>query len=180
MIRPLVTVLSLTIAGCGGSDEFVPPVEDVPDAAAEPDAAGPALRATGTATAPGTGAERVDCDFFLDVFDVTDDGSGGWTAFGAGEVIRRSFDGDQLLFEFSALVAGPISLTDTGGGVEVRLVGDQTGGMPFWTELEVITGASTGAMTWEGTWTCAPILPGDPDTMDLELDAPGTWTIGPL
>jgi hypothetical protein len=172
--------MSLTATGCGGSDEFVPPVEVAPDAAAEPDAGGPVLRATGAATVDGAGAERVDCSLLLDIFDLTDDGNGGWTATGAGEVIRQSFDGDQLIFEFSALVAGPVSLTVAGAGVEARLVGDQTGGMPFWTELEVLAGAATGAMTWEGTWTCAPILPGDPDTMDLELDAPGTWTIGPV
>jgi hypothetical protein len=175
-----LTVLAVALAACGGADEHVPPVEDVPDAAAAVDAAGAALRATGAATVDGTGTERVTCDFVLDLFEVTDDGSGGWTATSAGEVFRRSFDGDTPLFEFSALVAGPVSLVDTGGGVEVRLVGDQTGGMPFWTELEVITGTMTGAMTWEGGWTCAPILPGDPDTMDLELDAPGTWTIAPI
>ena len=45
--------------------------------------------------------------------------------------------------------------------------------------IETVTGMATGTLTYQGEWTCAPILPGDPKTEDLEVDAPGTWTIAP-
>ena len=180
MVRRLPWLL-LALAACG-DDEIILPEQPAFDAASVSfDAAPPPamLRAEGTAMADGAGAERVECTMYLDIFDlaVTAD---GWTATAGGEVIRRSFDGLDLLFEFSALLGGEVSLTASGGAVEARLVGDQPDdAAPLWLALEVITGEETGDYAWAGSWTCAPILPDDPGAGDLELDAAGTWTIVP-
>ena len=172
----------LAFAACG-DDEIIPPERPVFDATpATFDAPPPPemLRAEATAMADGAGAERVECTMYLDIFDlaVTAD---GWTAAAGGEVIRRSFDGEDLLFEFSALLGGEVSLTSGGGGAaEARRGGDQPDdAAPFWLSLEVITGEETGDYSWAGSWTCSPILPDNPEAGDLELDAPGTWTLAP-
>jgi hypothetical protein len=180
-------VLFILVAACGGDDEIIPPEDRAPDAAppvdAAPivyDAAPPptALRVDATATANGAGQRRVDCTVFLDIIDI-EAADGSWTAFGSGEVIRTSLDGEDLLFEFSALVGGAVSLTRTDDDVQLRLVGDQPDdAAPFWLELEVVSGTADGAWTAEGGWTCSPILPGSP-AEDLEIDAPGTWTLAP-
>lgn len=176
-LRILLSVLLAT--ACGGDDEIIPPGQgggDPPDAAP----AGPVLHAVANAEATGAGDERVVCTVWVDISDLETDGD-GWTGVAAGEVFRQSFDGDAPLFEFQALLGGEVSLTSTGGdAVEVRLVGDQPDdAKPFWLELEVLAGTASGELTYDGSWTCAPILPGDPDTEDLEIDAPGTWSIAP-
>jgi hypothetical protein len=176
----LLTLLVVAFAACG-DDEIIPPDQPVADAAGTTFDAGPPppLRAEASATADGAGAERVECTLWLDITDVVSSAD-GWAGTSAGEVIRRSLDGEELLFEFSALLAGPVTLTGTGGAIEARLVGDQPeDAAPFWISLEAISGGETAAFTWEGTWTCSPILPDDPGAGDLDLDAPGTWTIAP-
>ncbi len=180
---PRLAWFLLALAACG-DDEIIPPEQpaaaDATPAATFDAAPPPAmLRAEGTAMADGAGAERVECTMYLDIFDiaVTDD---GWTAAGGGEIIRRSLDGEDLLFEFSALLGGEVSLTASGETVEARLVGDQPDdAAPLWLSLEVIAGEETGDYAWAGSWTCAQILPDDPEAGDLELDAAGTWTIVP-
>lgn len=147
------------------------------DAAPPPDH----LLADGAAMAESDDG-RVECTFYVDIIDIEPDGDGGWSGTGAGEVFRRSFDPEgNPLFEFQALMGGPVSLTaGDGGAVVARLAGDQPGdAMPFWLELEELEGERTDAAHHAGDWTCAPILPGDPTTEDLEIDAPGTWTIAP-
>lgn len=183
MVRRIACLL-VALAACG-DDEIIPPAGDPEPAtdAAPPAvdaAAAPAgLHAEGTAAADGTGMERVECSLWLDIIDLVP-AAGGWTGTAGGEVIRRSFDGEELLFEFSALLGGEVSLTASGETVEARLVGDQPDdAAPFWLSLEVVTGDETGPYTYQGTWTCSPILPDDPGAGDLELDAPGTWTIAP-
>lgn len=182
MVRLLAWFL-IAIASCG-DDEIIPPEQPVA-ADATPvatfDAAPPpsALRAEGTAMADGAGSERVECSLLLDIAEVAATAD-GWSGLAGGEVIRRSFDGPDLLFEFSALVGGDVGLSENGETVEARLVGDQPDdAAPFWLSLEVISGDETAPFTWDGTWTCSPILPDDPDTGDLDVDAPGTWTIAP-
>ena len=186
MVR-LLAFTVIALAACG-DDEIIPPAELVPDATpvadATPatfDAAPPpaAFRAEGTATGDGAGNDRVECTLFLDIVDVAATAD-GWSGTGSGEVIRRSFDGPDLTFEFSALVGGEVSLAATDGTVEARLVGDQPDdAAPFWLSLEVISGDETAAFTYGGAWTCSPILPDDPETGDLDVEAPGTWTIAP-
>ncbi|HEU5056062.1 MAG TPA: hypothetical protein VFU21_06040, partial [Kofleriaceae bacterium] len=168
MARRLACWLAL-LAACG-DDEIIPPDRPVVDAAAPAvDAAPPpeTLRAEGRAAAGPAAAERVECSLWLDIVGVAATAD-GWTGAGSGEVIRRSLDGEELLFEFSALLAGEVSLTDTGGAVEARLVGEQPDdAAPFWLSLEVVTGEPAGAAgSWQGTWTCAPILPDDPGAGD--------------
>lgn len=182
MVRLLAWSL-LAIAACG-DDEIIPPEQPVAADAmpvATFDAAPPpsALRAEGTAMADGAGSERVECSLLLDITEVTATAD-GWSGLAGGEVIRRSFDGPDLLFEFSALVGGEVGLSENGGAVEARLVGDQPDdAAPFWLSLEVISGEETAPFTWDGSWTCSPILPDDPDTGDLDVEAPGSWTIAP-
>lgn len=187
MVR-LLALSVIALAACG-DDEIIPPAEQVPDATPVADAAPVAIfdaapppaafRAEGTATGDGAGNDRVECTLLLDIVDVAVTAD-GWSGTGSGEVIRRSFDGPDLLFEFSALVGGEVGLTVTGESVEARLVGDQpNNAAPFWLSLEVISGEETGAYTYGGDWTCSPILPDDPDTGDLDVEASGTWTIAP-
>lgn len=161
----------VVLVGCG--DDRLAAID-----AAPPD--GPAvtaLRVEGEATIT-RGADRVDCSFYLDVFDITADGD-TWTVTTGGEVFRRPMP-DGGVFEFSALVGGPGTLVFDGATLEARLFGDALDEDPaFWRALEVLTASETGALAYDGTWTCAPILLGDPGFPDLDLEAPGTWTLRP-
>ena len=49
----------------------------------------------------------------------------------------------------------------------------------FWLELEVIAGEHDGDYHYAGSWVCAPILLDDPGFQDLDIDAPGSWTLQP-
>jgi hypothetical protein len=153
------------------------------------DAGAPAkLRVDGTASgsvggsdagADG-GSDRVECHFFAEIDQLVVSPDGSFTGFGVGEVFRTAYPGDQR-FEFSAFVAGEVSVTHTSeSDVEARLVGDQPeDAKAFWLELEVIGGRKVGAFSYDGTWTCAPILLDDPGFIDIDLDVPGTWQIRP-
>jgi len=191
----LLGLLSL-VACSGGRDrvdvDAAPRVEAGADAGAE-DAGGAgedatlasdagvppiAFRADGTAMTI-EGAEGVSCVFFADITDVHAS-AGVWIGQAAGEVFRRRIDSaGEPLFEFQAIIAGEVTLTPSGTAIEARLVGDQTGAMPFWSELEVLHGEESAPFTYGGTWTCAPILPDDGPEGDSALSAPGTWTIVP-
>ena len=182
---PLAWVALASLLACGDDERGDGDADGgAPDAAASvADAAPPPdhLRADGEAMAESDDG-RVECTFYVDIIEIEADGDGGWAGTSAGEVFRRSFDpDDNPLFEFQALMGGPVSLSaGDGGAVIARLVGDQPGdAMPFWLELEELEGQRTDAAHYGGAWTCAPILPDDPKTEDLEIDARGTWTIAP-
>lgn len=183
----------LVCAGCGGDDDGGGGIDGaLVDATGGDGAGGGAdggnpdglgdvgVRLEGTAETT-VGEDRVECSWWVDVTNLVDDGAGGWTgtAFG-GEVYRRTFVGADPAFEFQAIVGGPVGLTRAGDMITVHAFGDQPDdAKPFWRELEVITGTATGARTGGGPWTCAPILPDDPETADNELEAQGTWTVTP-
>ena len=169
-------LLALVLPACGGADEHVPPA--APDAEPDPDAP-PALTLRATGTASGTsGNDAVDCSFAIDLIDLVETAD-GWSGVATGEVFRRPMP-DGGMFEFSALVGGPATITRTGATIEARLVGDQPDdAAAFWLALEVLTATETGELTFEGTWTCSPILLGDPGFTDVDIDAAGTWTLGP-
>jgi hypothetical protein len=162
-----ITVV-LAFAACSS-----PPDADV-DAGPPPTA----FRAEGTAM--GTEAdERATCVFYAEITDVTASAT-GWVGTAAGEVFRRRVDAAGApLFEFQALIGGAVTFTG-GEVVEARLVGDQTDAMPFWSELEVLSGAEDPAFHYGGDWACAPILPDDGPEGDSPLTVPGTWTIVPV
>jgi hypothetical protein len=95
-------------------------------------------------------------------------------------VFRRTFVDDELMFEFSAFIAGDATMAETAEGVALRAVGEQPDdAMPFWLELEVVTGEGTGSFTYTGEWSCAPILPDDPEAADSDQVGTGTWTVAP-
>ena len=98
---------------------------------------------------------------------------------------RRTFSttyvGDGM-FEFIPLIGGPAGLTHPEGddGVELRFVGDQPeDALEFWKALEVISGEDQGEDRYAGDWLCAPGLLGEPGFMDIDLSAPGTWSLVP-
>jgi len=179
-------------AGCGddlaadaGAGDAGTTVDAAVDAAADSggaDATAPpsALRVTGSAEgAARGGGDRVECTIGLDFIDLAGDGAGGFSGVAVGEVFRRTFDGDAPRFEFSAFVGGPATLTAGGGGVELRLVGEQPPeAAPFWLAIEVMAGVETAPFAYAGDWSCAPILPGDP--MDSPIEADGTWSAAPI
>ena len=180
------------MVGCGGDDDG-PTVDSARSDGASGDASGPGLdggnpdgvgivgvRFDGTAETT-VGEDRVECSWFIDVTNLVDDGAGGWTGTAlGGEVFRRTFVGADPAFEFQALIGGAVGLTRSGDAVTVHAFGDQPDdAKPFWRELEVLTGTATGERAANGSWTCAPILPDDPETADNELEAQGTWTVSP-
>ena len=58
--------------------------------------------------------------------------------------------------------------------VEFRAFGDQPDdAKPFWLAIEVLRGEETGPYTYEGGWSCAPILLDDPGFFDVDFSAPG-------
>jgi hypothetical protein len=125
--------------------------------------------------------DRVECSFYGDVVDVVPDAEGGFSGVAIGEVFRNVYSGDGR-WEFSAFIAGPATLTVNGdGSVEFRAVGEQPAdAKPFWQELEVLLGRSTGTDTHEGSWTCASLdlrEPGFPDVAGYDAD--GTWELAP-
>lgn len=159
----------------GEADAAAPAIDAAPPA-------GDLVRVEGTAdaTAPG-GDVRVECTFFADLL-IEDRSPAGFSGVAlGGEVFRRAFAGDAPLFEFQALIGGPASLAVTADGVELRVAGDQPrDAPPFWLALEVLAGAATSATSYEGEWTCAPVLGADAELEDPQLEAPGRWTLAPL
>ena len=135
----------------------------------------------GTAEGEDTAADRrAECHFGALVDQLVPDGDGGFSAFASGEVFRNVFP-DTRRFEFSALVAGPTTLTAIGADTfALRFVGDQPDdALRFWLALEVIEGSPDGEGGWAGTWSCAPI---DIDFGGFFDDGPtveGTWTLVP-
>jgi hypothetical protein len=171
-----VLLLVVCAAGCGDDGDGDDGGNQA-DAAVAPGA----LRVSGAAAGEERGGtDRVECTFALDFIDLVDDGARGFTGVAAGEVFRRTFDGDAIRFEFSALVGGPATLSAGGGGsVELRLVGDQpSDAVPFWLALEALDGSETEPFEYDGEWLCATVLVGDP--MDSPIEAPGSWTAAPL
>jgi hypothetical protein len=126
------------------------------------------------------GADHVECSFFADIDQLQVSANGSITGFVVGEVFRTAFPGDQR-FEFSAFIAGEGSVTQLSAtDVEARLVGVQPeDAKEFWLALEVIQGQKVGEFSYDGVWTCAPILLNDPGFIDLDLRVPGTWQIRP-
>jgi hypothetical protein len=164
--RSIVTLMLMLFGACGGGG-----------GGGEPDAGAVPPRLSGDATGGDMQGEWVECTFFVDFGELVPTET-GWTGVAlGGEVFRRSWDGEAPVFEFQALVAGEVTVTDLGGGqVEVRGFGDQPDdAMPFWLELEVLTGTGTEG-DWTGSWTCAPILPDTP-AEDHDLEVVGTWTL---
>ena len=98
----------------------------------------------------------------------------------SGELFRTTTVGDAA-FEFAPLIAGPVSLRHTSPTqVELRFVGDQPDdALPFWQQLEVVTGTETGARSFGGEWVCAPGLLGDQGFGDIDLTVGGVWTLEP-
>jgi hypothetical protein len=184
-------LLLLLLVACTGDDtparDAAPGTSDAAtdasntsiDAADDPGAG--LLRVEGVAEAMEEGsAVRIECAFWADIGAIVESDTGWTGTVFAGEVFRRSFDGDAPLFEFQALIGGGASLDETAGGVEVRVAGDQPDdAAPFWRALEVLEGTATGEHTAGGAWTCAPVLPPDSRLQDPQLDGAGTWTIGP-
>jgi hypothetical protein len=184
----LYLLVLLVLAACAACGDDLPAAADgggaaadaaVPDAAAADAAAAPpaGLRITGSA-AGEAGADRVECWLAIDLVNLVGE-AGDYSGVAVGEVFRRTYDGEDPRFEFQALVGGPASLSIADGAVELRLVGDQPAdAVPFWLTLEVVAGAQTAPFTYQGEWTCAPVLVGDP--MDSPIEAAGTWTADAL
>jgi hypothetical protein len=127
--------------------------------------------------------KRVECDFFGRLVDAQPNDEGGYSGNVEGEVFRQLLSEDEagepvLLFEFQALVGGPGHFTtDMHGNVELRIAGEQPPeALPFWLELEALSGAESSPDHYAGSWTCASLsmLLGD-----IGPEVPGTWTLEP-
>jgi hypothetical protein len=127
-----------------------------------------------------SGDDRVECRFFGELVDLVRMPSGEISGFFLGELFRTTHTAGAS-FEFAPLVGGPATITPIAGDqIELRFVGDQPDdALDFWLELEVVIGDDQGDFNYEGEWTCAPGLLGDPGFMDIDLSAPGTWTLVP-
>jgi hypothetical protein len=126
------------------------------------------------------GDDRVECRFFGELTDLVEMPTGAIDGLFIGELFRTTHTGGGS-FEFAPLVGGSASITPIAGNqIELRFVGDQPDdALDFWLELEVVIGDDQGDFHYGGDWTCAPGLLGDPGFMDIDLSAPGSWTLVP-
>jgi len=185
-----VTADAASDAGDSGVDSGMDSGLDATNDAADSSSLPTRLHVEGTAAGsadggtPGDGGDggrdRVECSFFADIDQLQVSANGSITGFVVGEVFRTAYPGDQR-FEFSAFIAGEGSVTHQNAtDVEARLVGVQPeDAKEFWLALEVIQGRKVGEFSYDGVWTCAPILLNDPGFVDLDLRVPGTWQIRP-
>ena len=174
----------------GAADARVPEPEsdanvpDLADAATDAGGSAPGERPTGFMLEGSAeamdGDDRVTCRIGATIDQLVYDADGGFTGFAIGEAIRNTVVGENGS-EFAPLIGGPATLTaNADGSVELRWVGDQPDdALQFWLDLEVITGMEEGD-GYAGTWRCGPGLLGDPGFLDIDLTAPGSWTLQPL
>jgi hypothetical protein len=193
MAKPITFLALLLLSACSSdddSDEANTERDAEVDAEAETDAEQDSgdddfailpetLLLNGTAEAED-GDNRVECHFDGMIEMLERAPNGEISGVFLGEIIRNATIG-EMGGEFAPLVGGPATLTPIADGrVELRFVGDQPeDALEFWLELEVITGDDDGGFHYSGDWSCAPGLVGTPGFVDVDLTAPGSWTLEP-
>src|SRR5688500_2292551 len=138
-------LLALVASGCCGSGD-------------DDDGGGPSGDIVLEAAAQGTHPTEdlsATCSLGLLLTEWEETG-GGWNVFASGEVFRTLQVGTNG-GEFSALVGGAGTFTESGSTVTAELFGDQSGAVPFWVTIETLTGTVSGERLYAGGWDCAPL-----------------------